>query len=108
MNKKKIDDLLNQITTQEEIDYLLDKLINSNKKDYLYYWLHKNLLTRREARKFTDQSDSAIGQSIQNHLLFPFFSKGEGKGKVNLFLKKDAIQYGENKRQNVLRKPEKK
>lgn len=103
-----VEKFIEHINTQEDLDCLLDNLSESNKQDYVRNWLQKNLLTRREARLYTDQSDSAIGQSIQNHLLFPFFSKGEGTGKVNLFLKSEAIQYGENKRKNVPRKPEKK
>ena len=108
MEKKEIDDLFEQINSQEDLDYLLDKLTESKKQDYLYYWLQDNLLTRSEARSYTDQSYTAIGQSIRNGLLFPFFSKGDGPGKVNLFLKKQTIEYGENKRKNVPRKPEKK
>ncbi|EIA6646893.1 hypothetical protein MBU64_002561 [Enterococcus faecalis] len=106
MDKKKIDELIKEINDQESCDYLLNIMTQSKKIDYLHHWLHENLLTRHEARKYTDQSDNGIRQSILNHLLVPFFSKGEKQGKVRIFLKKDAIQYGKEKKQNVPRKPE--
>lgn len=106
MDKDKINTLINELDSQESFDYLLETMNKSKKIDFLHHWLHENLLTRHEARKYTDQSDNGIRQSILNHLLIPFFSKGEKQGKVRLFLKKDAIQYGKEKRQNVPRKPE--
>ena len=107
VDKEKIDELINCLDSQESVDYLLDSICDSKKIDHFHRWLDQNLLTRHEARKYTDQSDNGIRQSIRKHLLLPFFSKGEHQSKINLFLKKDAIQYGEYKRKNVLRKPEK-
>lgn len=107
MNREKIDELIHYVDSQEATVYLISSMINSKYNDYFQQWIHDNLLTRSEARKYTDQSDTGIGQTIKNHLLFPFYSKGDGPGKVNLFLKKDTILYGENKRRNVIRKPEK-
>ncbi|MBW9325257.1 hypothetical protein FG877_17195 [Enterococcus casseliflavus] len=106
MDKERIDELINGLDSKEDIDYLLDTICKSKKIDYLHQWLDQNLLTRHEARQYTNQSDNGIRQSIRNHLLLPFFSKGEHQSKINLFLKRDAIQYGEYKRKNVPRKPE--
>lgn len=106
MDKERIDAFIEELDDQESFDYLLKTMTQSKKIDFLHHWLHENLLTRHEAREYTNQSDNGIRQSILNHLLIPFFSKGEKQGKVRLFLKKDAIQYGKAKKQNVPRKPE--
>lgn len=82
------------LSDQEKVNDILDHI----PREFLQDWLQTNLLTKKEARVFTEQSDTAIKQSIRTKQLYPFFSKGSGRGKVNLFLKSDAILYGQNKK----------
>lgn len=82
------------LSDQEKVN----EFLNHIPREFLQEWLQTNLLTKKEARVFTEQSDTAIKQSIRTKQLYPFFSKGTGRGKVNLFLKSDAISYGKNKK----------
>lgn len=86
----------------EEVDQLLFSLVTNNRKEF-QTWLSENLLTKHEVLPYTNQSEYGLKQSVRDHHLETFFSKGEGRSKINLFLKNDAIDYGKRKRKNVLK-----
>ncbi|GGD01975.1 hypothetical protein [Enterococcus wangshanyuanii] len=88
--------------SSKEVDSLLFSLMKTNRKEF-QKWLSDNLLTKHEVLSYTDQSEHGLKQSVRGHHLEAFFSKGEGRSKVNLFLKNDAIDYGKRKRKNVLK-----
>ncbi|OTN84043.1 hypothetical protein A5819_003593 [Enterococcus sp. 7E2_DIV0204] len=88
--------------SSEEVDQLLFSLMTQNRKEF-QTWLKENLLTKHEVLEYTDQSEHGLKQSVREHWFAPFFSKGEGRGKINLFLKSEAISYGKHKRKNVLK-----
>lgn len=88
--------------SSEEVDQLLFSLSTHNRKEF-QTWLNENLLTKHEVLPYTDQSEHGLKQSVRERRFEPFFSKGEGRGKINLFLKNEAIIYGKHKRKNVLK-----
>lgn len=88
--------------SKEEIIEQLDTLLQTNKQD-IHAWLVENLLTKHEVLPYTNQSEYGLKQSVRDQQFLPFFSKGEGRAKINLFLKEEAILYGKNKRTNVLK-----
>lgn len=88
--------------SSEDIKELLTNISLYHKYD-LHSWLQENLLTKNEVIDYTDQSEYGLKQSVRTGNFIPFYSKGDGRGKVNLFLKSEAIEYGKQKRKNVLR-----
>ncbi|MBC6301544.1 hypothetical protein [Listeria booriae] len=57
-------------------------------------WMAENLIIKNEAHKYTNQSEKAFTQSVQNGIIKPFFEKGEGRSMVRLFLVKELEEYG--------------
>ncbi|MBC1604497.1 hypothetical protein HCJ39_07200 [Listeria rocourtiae] len=57
-------------------------------------WMAENLVIKNEASKYTNQTDKAFTQSVQNGNIKPFFEQGSGRSMVRLFLIKDLEAYG--------------
>lgn len=61
-------------------------------KDWIEF-TEKNILTKKEAMEITGQSLRAFGQSVAEKRLKPIFERGEGVGKIRLFLRSDVEIY---------------
>lgn len=65
-------------------------------KEKMAKFLDENLVTKQEAMKITGQSLTAFNQSISSKQLTPFLERGEGTGKVRLYLRSDVEKYSKS------------
>ncbi|WP_143804678.1 hypothetical protein [Paraliobacillus ryukyuensis] len=61
--------------------------------DNFKLFIDKNLLTKQEAMKITEQSLTAFNQAVNTGKLSPFYDHGEGRSRVRLYLKEDVENY---------------
>lgn len=82
-----------------QLSYDEFKKICAANKNHFQRYLYENLISRPEAKKITNQSDSAFGQSVKIGVLRPFFYTETNSRRQNvLFLKEELEQYAQRKR----------
>ncbi len=68
-------------------------------KELLKQFLQENLLTRDNASQITKQSTRAFEQSVNTHIIQPFYSvKKNGRQIFKLYLKQEMETYAQSKR----------
>ncbi|CAI3400830.1 hypothetical protein [uncultured Enterococcus sp.] len=68
-------------------------------KELLQQFLQENLLTRDSASQITKQSTRAFEQSVNTHIIQPFYSVNKnGRQIFKLYLKQEMEAYAQSKR----------